>query len=278
MPIIGNNSSAGKKPTTPTIETAVDGGTGTTVNVPFTASTYIGKDTITYTALSSPGSISATSSGTPITVTGLTTGTAYTFSVTGNTNYGVASDASTASNSVTPIVPSSFESIAAVGGAGANFMTFSNIPQTYKHLQVRFWGREVSSNTNQPLWVRINGTSSAAYFYNRMAVSNGSGGDAEAINISQAPINNMLWGNTSGTYALTAGAASITFFDYASTERKTWLTLASASNQGGTGTTVQNNVAYLDGSQAISSITLLTGSGSNFSNETIMSLYGIRGL
>lgn len=136
MRIIGNNSSAGKKPTTPTIGTAVDGGTGTTVNVPFTASTYIGKDTITYTALSNPGSISATSSGSPINVTGLTSGTAYTFTITGNTNYGVASDLSSASNSVTPSVPGSWDWIATLSPTGAATATFSSIPSGYQTFRI----------------------------------------------------------------------------------------------------------------------------------------------
>ena len=63
MPIQGIQASAGMKPTTPTIGTATDGGTGTTVSVAFTPSTYIGKGTITYTATSSPGSLTATGSG-----------------------------------------------------------------------------------------------------------------------------------------------------------------------------------------------------------------------
>ena len=63
MRVVGNAPSGGKKPTTPTIGTATDGGTGTTVSVAFTPSTYIGKGTITYTATSSPGSLTATGSG-----------------------------------------------------------------------------------------------------------------------------------------------------------------------------------------------------------------------
>ena len=56
MRVVGVPPSGGMKPTTPTIGTASDGGTGTTVSVAFTPSTYIGKSTITYTATSSPGS------------------------------------------------------------------------------------------------------------------------------------------------------------------------------------------------------------------------------
>ena len=96
-------AAGGMKPTTPTIGTAVADNAGATVV--FTPSTYIGKGTITYTATSSPSSITATAGVSPIIVTGLSNGTPYTFTVSGTTNYGVQSDASAASNSVTPTAP-----------------------------------------------------------------------------------------------------------------------------------------------------------------------------
>ena len=79
----------------------------TSVNVTYTAPVGNGGSPITlYTATSSPGGITGTiaqaGSGT-ITVTGLTTGTAYTFTVTATTAVGT-SPASVASNSVTPIL------------------------------------------------------------------------------------------------------------------------------------------------------------------------------
>lgn len=104
MPVIGNPSSSGKKPTIPTIGTAVAGNAQATV--PFTAPSYTGKGgTVTYRATSNPGSIQGTNTSTPITVTGLSNGTPYTFTVTAETAYGVNSDASSASNSITPVAP-----------------------------------------------------------------------------------------------------------------------------------------------------------------------------
>lgn len=74
----------------------------TTVTVGFTASTDNGGTPITsYTATSTPGSIIQSSSSTPIFVTGLTKGTAYTFTVRANNARG-SSGESTASNSATP--------------------------------------------------------------------------------------------------------------------------------------------------------------------------------
>lgn len=106
MPIPGNSHSAGKKPTPPTIGTATAG--AASASVAFTASDYIGKGTITYTATSNPGGVTGTSSSSPITVSGLTNGTTYTFSAVGTSNYGVVSNASDSSNPVTPVAPPPF--------------------------------------------------------------------------------------------------------------------------------------------------------------------------
>ena len=94
-------------PGAPTIGTATSTGL-TTATVSFTAPASNGGSVITsYTATSSPGGITGTlaqaGSGT-ITVTGLTTNTSYTFTVTATNAIGT-SPASAASNSITPSVP-----------------------------------------------------------------------------------------------------------------------------------------------------------------------------
>jgi uncharacterized protein (TIGR02145 family) len=89
-------------PGAPTIGTATAGNAQATVT--FTAPVSNGGSAITlYTATSTPGGLTGTSTGGPITVTGLTNGTAYTFTVTA-TNANGPGPASSASNSVTPTI------------------------------------------------------------------------------------------------------------------------------------------------------------------------------
>jgi len=88
-------------PGAPTIGTATATGS-TTATVAFTAPSNLGTGAITYTATSSPGGLTGTGTS-PITVSGLTTNTAYTFTVTAATPGGT-SPASAASNSVTPAI------------------------------------------------------------------------------------------------------------------------------------------------------------------------------
>ena len=94
-------SSAGRKPGTPTIGTATAG--DGQASVTFTAPTYLGKpnSSLTYTAVSSPSSISQTGSGSPIIVTGLSNGTPYSFTVK-LSNTVLDSEFSSSTSPVTP--------------------------------------------------------------------------------------------------------------------------------------------------------------------------------
>jgi hypothetical protein len=89
-------------PGAPTIGTATAG--PASASVTFTAPANLGVPaTITsYTVTSSPGGLTGTGASSPITVSGLTNGTAYTFTVTA-TNATGTGPASAASNSVTPV-------------------------------------------------------------------------------------------------------------------------------------------------------------------------------
>jgi hypothetical protein len=88
-------------PLAPTIGTATRA-SATSVTVSFTAPSSDGGSAITsYQVTSSPGGITATGGSSPITVTGLTTGTPYTFTVKAINSIG-QSAASAASNSIAP--------------------------------------------------------------------------------------------------------------------------------------------------------------------------------
>lgn len=90
-------------PGTPTIGTATDVGTNRAYNNGAATITYTGNaywGTAPHRATSSPGSFNALASSSPITVTGLQSATAYTFTVSGESFAG-SSAASAASNSIT---------------------------------------------------------------------------------------------------------------------------------------------------------------------------------
>jgi hypothetical protein len=100
-------------PNAPTIGTATGGNTSATV--PFTAPANVGGSAITgYTGRSNPGDVAATASASPLTFSGLTNGTSYTFGVFALNSYG-PSPISAFSNTVVPAVPDGTFSIFALG-------------------------------------------------------------------------------------------------------------------------------------------------------------------
>lgn len=130
MPIIGSSASSIKPvPVAPTIGTATNVGTGRAYNngaatVTFTAPNS--KLPITsYTVTSSPGGYTGTGASSPITVTGLQSATAYTFSVTATSSVGT-SNASSASSSITATtVPQAPTIGSATAGNGSSTVTYT---------------------------------------------------------------------------------------------------------------------------------------------------------
>jgi hypothetical protein len=94
-------------PSAPTIGTATAGPGDQQATVAFTppASTGDGNPIAHYTATSNTGGHTGTCTSSPCTVSGLTDGTAYTFTVTATNTSSLTSAASAASNSVTPKKP-----------------------------------------------------------------------------------------------------------------------------------------------------------------------------
>jgi hypothetical protein len=255
-------------PYTPTIGTATDGGTGTTVSVAFTPNATVPSGTF-YTALSSPGSITASGSASPITVSGLTSGTAYTFQVrasnaTGNSAY------SAASNSVTPAVPSSYESIATSTPSGVSTITFSSIPSTYSSLQIRY--NIISATAADVISMQVNGDTSSNYRYHMLY---GNNGVATATGAGSAQSRTRIFGVGYGTVTTYPNVGIIDIIDYASTTKnKTVRTLSGADNN----TTTQGEIDLNSGLwMSVSAVTSLTiFSGVNFNTGSTIALYGVK--
>ncbi len=116
-----------KNPNAPTIGTATEG--DTTASVTFTAPANVGGSAISaYYAVSNPDQITATSATSPVSVTGLTNGTAYTFNVWALNSYGPG-PWSAASNSVTPLANPN-RGLFFAGYDNSNVIDYINITST----------------------------------------------------------------------------------------------------------------------------------------------------
>lgn len=169
-----------------------------------------------------------------------------------------------------------YELISTVMGNGSSStITFSSIPATYKHLQIRGIMKQAGGGRNDAttMWIRLNGDTSSAYAWHFMR-ANGTGIFAGAGSTSPQIIN----GYTPGSSQPGFGPIIIDILDYANTSKTKTLRTTSGSE---TNDTNFNRVAFESGlwnnTSALTSISLIESLSLGFSTTTRFSLYGIRG-
>ncbi len=175
-----------------------------------------------------------------------------------------------------PPVTNSYESIATVTlGSDTATITFSSIPSTYKHLQIRGIFRSSTGSAVDNLAFRLNGDTGANYATHTL-IGNGSAASAAAFtgnNFMYLPSASPDAANAS---ALFAGAV-IDILDYANTSKNT--TVRSLNGYDDNGATAYRRVQLSSGlwlnTAAVTSITF-SNSG-NLAAATSFALYGIKG-
>ena len=168
--------------------------------------------------------------------------------------------------------PSSYESIATVSGTGSSAtISFTSIPSTYKHLQIRAIGRDSSgSSSNGPALVYFNNDTGTTYD-SHLLYGLGSSAGAAASNSR----NGLYWiGEFVGTSNI-MGAVIIDVLEYANTNiNKTVRSLGGFDSNGG------GRIDYTSGlwrsTSAINRIDITNGAA-NWTSDSSFALYGIKG-
>jgi hypothetical protein len=258
-------------PDAPTIGTATGGSAAATVT--YTAAATGGTAT-TFTATSNPGSLTGTGAS-PITISGLTSGTSYTFTVTASNSTGT-SPASSASNSVTPESLGDMDPIAMVevGSGGSSSITFSSIPATYTHLQIRGIVRDTTAGTGyQNASIEVNGATTG-YTLHYIAGTGTSVVTDSAASGSQSYLYPVVNG---GALSNSFCSVVIDILDYANTNKYKTFRCLSGFDLNGTSGTVRFASGSWQNTNAISSIRLFTyGDSGNLAQYSQFALYGIK--
>lgn len=174
------------------------------------------------------------------------------------------------------IATGSFESIATATGTGsADTITFSSIPSTFQHLQIRGITRNTTSGIRADFGVRLNGDTGNNYAYH---IVTGNGSSASAFGTGSS--NNMFvgWTPASSVSSDIVGATIIDILDYTSTIKyKTIRTISGSDfNLGTTDSAIRLSSGLWMNTSAISSVTLRAPFGS-WGTKTTFALYGIKG-
>lgn len=175
-----------------------------------------------------------------------------------------------------------YDSIATttVGAGGASTITFSSIPSTYTHLQIRSINRNTRglSGMVATLAMSFNSDVTAGNYYRHRLEGDGSTAYAGA-NAGNGTngfyfADSMGDGSTSGMFS----GFVTDILDYRSTNKnKTVRTLFGGDNNSTGGTIGINSGLWSKTPEAITSITIVVNGGYNFTQYSSFALYGIKG-
>jgi len=173
-----------------------------------------------------------------------------------------------------PRITNSYESIATttVGAGGTSTITFSSIPNTYKHLQIRYSGHLVgNANDYASLWMQFNSDTTANYSYHRL-YGNGSSASADAATSQTRALTTWIPDNL--TQSLSYGASVIDIFDYTNTNKYKTIRGFNGVDLNGTGTSALYSSSWRN-TAAVTSITLSPAQDS-WAQYTQFALYGVK--
>ena len=171
-------------------------------------------------------------------------------------------------------VPNSYESISTVtvGSGGSASATFTSIPATYTHLQIRYIGRSTYASTQEVMKIEFNSDTTAGNYARHWLQGTGSAVNSYGEGNFSDNLR-LLAGDTTGSNIFGVGVIDV--LDYANTNKyKTTRTLSGYDNNG------EGQIALTSGlwknTAAITSITLTAFSG-NLKQYSQFALYGIKG-
>ena len=177
-----------------------------------------GTNATSFVVKSTPGNITATGSSSPITITGLTNGNSYTFTVKSVNNAGSSSESS-ASSPVTPIAaPSAPTSLVATAGNATASIAFAPSANAVSYTVTSSPSGITATGTASP--IVVSGLTNGTSYTFTMTATNGSGRSSSSsasnsvlVNpVPAAPINVVATrGTKSASVAFTASTYAVSY-------------------------------------------------------------------
>ena len=172
----------------------------------------------------------------------------------------------------------SFESIqtVTVGSGGQSSISFTSIPQTYKHLQIRSIARTANAAKSEDIVAQFNSDTGANYVQH-LLVGNGSTAASYSAT-GQNYIKGVTYGTGTTASANIFGAGVLDILDYTNTNKNSTIRSLAAMDLNEASTFAQ--MQYWSGlwlnTAAITSITMKCASGANISEYSSFALYGVK--
>ena len=172
-------------------------------------------------------------------------------------------------------ITNSYESIATttVGAGGTSTITFSSIPSTYKHLQVRCIARSSRTQNSGYAVFRFNSDSGSNYSRHSLQ-GDGASAIGDGSGSVSYPTLLLFPGSLRGASIFGAGVLDV--LDYTNTNKNKTLRVLDGYDSNGAGYIELGSGAWYN-TNAITSITITEFNGNNFVEYSQFALYGIRG-
>jgi hypothetical protein len=161
--------------------------------------------------------------------------------------------------------------IASTTLTSAGSITFSSIPQTFTHLQIRFSGRSDFASTVASAFLRFNGDSTSSYANHSLF---GNGSSATSTGSTATSVANLGDFPAASTTANVFDSCIIDVLDYTNTNKNKTIRTISGFDANGSGQVYLASTVWIN-TAAINSILLISGGGANFVAGTRADLYGI---
>ena len=170
-----------------------------------------------------------------------------------------------------------FSSIATVtvGSGGASSITFSSIPSTYTHLQIRGLTRATSSDTASQSQMRINGDSGNNYTLHDLYGTGSTVGAESGFGSGYNYMFGLDRTTAANSTANTFGTFIMDIVDYTNTNKYKTVKSLSGYDANGAGQVKVWSSLWLNTS-AITSLVISPQDGSNYAQYSSFALYGIR--
>ena len=177
------------------------------------------------------------------------------------------------SGGAAPAAATSYESIATSNPSSGTSITFSSIPQTYKHLQIRGIGRTDRGNVGDVIYMRFNGDTGSNYRAHELWANGSSVSSYDQGLSSYMAFDTPLTGGSTGSNIF--GAFVIDILDYTNTNKNKTVRMLDGYDSNGAG-----QISFCSGlwmnTAAVTSITLPISFG-QMQSGTQFALYGVKG-
>jgi hypothetical protein len=159
-------------------------------------------------------------------------------------------------------------------GAPTSSITFTNIPSTYTHLQLRYIARTARANQEDNIYLRFNSDTGNNYAGHSLYGDGATAGSfSEGTSISY---NTRTVVAAASSAANTFGVGVTEILDYASTSKNKTVRSLNGYDNNGSGQVRITSGLWINNTTAITSITIASANSAAISQYSQFALYGVK--